>query len=820
MRRFHQDLSFGFKSLLRQPGFTLVAVLTLALGIGANAAVLSFAFPMLFPAFPYYNDPDGLVMLQRWSESTQTEISYPTYSDWQERSQVCRELSVFIENSRILTGPEGNPERIDGLLVSGNLLKTLGIEPHMGRGFVPEDDLRGAGRTVMLSYELWQRRFGGDPEMVERLITLDHLTYTVIGILPRGLSFEKLNGRPMGSIWLPINLFYDEWGLGDRTRVVDYTPICRLKPDVSLSAASEDMTRIARALAEEHGEDSQHPEIQTVPIGELEIKSVRPMVLALLAGVVFVLFIAFANLVNLFLSRFVGRQQEFAIRSALGADRSGLMALGLAEALVVALMASVLGLIAAYFVATTLPPFLRDVANADHARISPPVFGYTILLCLVATLVTGLIPTLRTISPSWRQLWASSLGSRSFPAHGGLRQSLIAAEIALAFLLLTGTGLALASFLNMRGEDRGFSTQKIVTFDLDLPLPEYLDIDKWTAFFDRTLSATAGLPGVEAVALLSDPPAGNRRVYAPVFAGGRPIPPRDKRPYAFYYTVSPELFRVLEIPLLEGRTFVRDDDGNSDWVLVISKRVAELFWPGESAVGRKLAFEGWGNIHDPSLRWREVIGVVDDVHFLPLNDPPHRAVFVPYTQRPRYRDGEALPMTLLLKTEIEPTSLTETVRSEILKLDPGQPLDKVKMLEDFIAGDLRPAQTILVLFSLIAALALALALVGVYGVMSYLTAARRNEIGIRMALGAGSPQILSDLLRQSLVSILVGIVLGWIATALFVRLATNALYAVEPFDLFVYSWATFALAVVAILATAVPAARATRIDPALLLHEE
>lgn len=829
MGRFRKDLSFGFKSLLRQPGFTLVAVLTLALGIGANAAVLSFALPMLFPVFPYYKDPDSLVILQRWRETTRPQtdpvLSYPVFADWKERNQVCLELAILMNTRRTLTGTEGNPERIDGLFVSGNVTKTLGIEPYMGRGFVPEDDARGADRTVMLSFELWQRRFGSDPEIINQKITLDGLTYAVIGILPPGLSSERLH-KSLGSIWLPVNLFPDELDLDNRHRASsDYTPICRLRPGLSVSAAEEDMARITRGLAEDFPETDEEFRVEVVPIRDLESRRIRPMVLALLADVIFLLFIACANLVNLFLSRFLARQQEFAIRLALGVDRGGLIGLLVTEAFALALMASLLGLIAAYFVVRTLPPLLSSVPYAERAEISPGVFGYTILLCLVVTLVTGLIPALRTISPSWRRLLTPSLGSHSSPAHGGLRQGLIVSQFVLAFVLVTGTGLALASFLNMRGEERGFSPRQILSLDLELPLPKYADVAKWTTFYDRTLSVTAALPGVEAVALLNDPPAVRERGYrGPLFAGDRAIPPRGQRELCWYFIVSPGFFQELEIPLVEGRTFVRDDDLDSKWVVVVSRSVAEHFWPGESAVGRRFSFEGWGDINDPTLRWREIIGVVEDVRLRPLNEPPHHTVFIPYTQRPYYREGQPLPMMLLLKTAMDPTVLTETVRSEVLKLDPDQPVDNVRLLEEFITDDLSESRLVLVLFSLVAALALTLALAGIYGVTTYMIEARRGDIGIRIALGAGPSEIRAHLLRQDLVPILIGTVLGWIAAATSTRLASHwvsgVVYGVEPFAPVVYLWATVVLVTVAVLAAVVPAIRTIRFDPAHLLRNE
>ncbi len=824
IRKFYRYLRLGFASLFRRPGFTIVAVATLALGIAMNVAVISFARPLLFPSFPHFERPEELVVVQRWRKSSRPQprpmVSYPIFTEWKDRNRSCQGFSLLIEDEWILTRAEGDPERLQGLMVSGAAVDTLGVQPALGRGFSPNEDRRGAARTAMISHELWQSRWGGDAAILGRSITLDNQDYTVIGVLPSGLPDAQINGGPLGSIWLPISLFYDDLGLENRLSERDYTLLCRLQGGVEPQVAEQDFMAVSRALASEYSDFDEPKAIGIVPLRTLETGTVRPMILALLAGAFLLLLIACTNLVNLLLSRLLQRQRDLVMRQVLGAGRADLVVMVMAEILALALMASLVGVLLATFAVRALVPLLHDVPYVAAVGTSPAVLAYAAILCLIVALMVGLVPALR--ATRHRSLSSSDAADhRTTVPHSRLRGLLIVAEVALALLVVAGTGFAWKAMLTMQDFDRGFSPESVLKVDIDLPLTTYPDSDSWTRFFDRIVSATEALPGVAGVALLSDPPLADRSARAPLFAGDQPIPPREEREITRYYTVSPGVFELLDIPLVDGRTFTRDDDLEAPWAVMISRSVADTFWPGESAVGRQLAFEGWGNIHDPSLRWREIVGVVEDVHFLGVEQQAHHhAVFIPYTQRPRYRDGQPLPMALLLEAELEPEKLAEAVRTEVLRLDAGQPIDNVRTLAGMIAEDEQPTRRVAVLFSCIAALALGLALAGIYGVMTFLIAGRAKELGVRVALGATPGRIFAYLVLRHSGAVALGCALGCVATALVARVAVHRLYGVEAFEPVVYGAAMLVMAVVALASTLIPAVRAVGLDPVRSLRDD
>jgi putative ABC transport system permease protein len=826
MERLGQDLTFAFRLLLRRPGVTVVAVLTLALGIGANVAMVSFAGAILFPALPY-DEPDRLVVLERWSERPGSEyraISFPALVDWRERNRVCSHFAFFLQDHHNLTGDGGDPERLESQLVSANLLATLGIEPVLGRGFTPDEDRRGGERTVLLSYQLWQRRFGGDRAVLHHSVHLDDQEYAVIGVLPPGLSAERLGPYSrLGDIWLPAGLFHDDLAVDDRKIQYDMGVVCRLEPGLDTEAASADMARITHDLAQEYPSTDTNKKTEVVPVLEHLVGTHRPMILALVAAVGFVLLIACANLIHLFLTRFVARQQEFAVRLALGAGRRRLVLQAMTESLALALVGGMIGLILASFLVRALPAVVTDVPHTEQASISPLVMLYTIVLSLAVTLIVGLAPSVQTLSPSWHQLVTGALGSRSLPAHRRLRQALIVGEVALAIVLLAGTALSLATFLNLRDQDLGFSTDRVLSLEVALPASRYREDAEWTKFFDEALNQASTLPAVEAAAVMNVLPMSPDFPVAPAVAGDRPVPPRDKRGIASYFTVSSDFFRVLGIPVVDGRAFTTQDDDRQEAarVIVISEGLARTFWPDRTAVGQKVGFEFTGGTMDkPEVSWREVVGVVGDARLHDLRAAPSSAVYVPYTQRPIWVDGTSPAMVLVLKTAVEPTSLASAVRSEILKIDSDQPVHGISTFQEIVADKLQQAKTVLVLFTAFAGLALILAVVGIYGVVSYMVAARTRDLGIRIALGARPSQVIKGLVLRNLVLVLLGIGIGWILAAFLARLMASQLYGVDPLDSVVFLGCGSLIATVVLAATLVPAFQASRVDPVRSLHYE
>lgn len=826
MERLRQHLGFGFRSLLRQPGVSLVAGLTLALGIGANLAMMSFASAMLFPSLPY-DDPDRLVVIERWKEGSDSEltpvISIPALSDWQQRNRVCSDIGVFLRDRRTLISGEGDPLRLDSRLVSAGLLPTLGIRPSLGRAFSPDDDQLGAERTAMLTYELWQRQFGGDPAILGQAVRLDDQLHTVIGVLPAGLGSETLGHASLGDIWLPTRLFYDDLPVNDRKLTQDWVTVCRLKPDVSVAAAREDMARINLELAAEYPSTDRQKTIRVTPIPEYMVGGLRPVVLLLVAAVFFVLVIACANLIHVFLARSVARQREFAVRTAVGAGRRRLILQVTSEALVLTVAGGVLGLFAAALLIQVLPAVLVEFPHADQAHISPLLLVYAVLLILAVTVAIGLVPVLQTISHSWQHLLTGSHGAQA-PVHRRFREVLVVGEIALAVVLLTGTGLALVTFVNLRDEDPGFSTERVVSLEIALPQSKYGEVSAWTAYLDQAIAKASAHPGVEAAAVTNTLPMGDLVdvAGAAVVAGDQPIPPIGERETTQYLFVSSDFFRALDIPLLEGRTFTSHDDDreNAGRVIILSQRLAETFWPGQTALGQKVGFEFTGTMEKPIPRWREVVGVVDDVRYQTLRRAPQNMVFVPYSQRPSWVEGRCPKMALVVKTTVDPLNLVKALDADLLAIDPDQPIHGIRTLEEILGEELGQSKMVLMLLASFAVLALLLAVVGIYGVVSYLVAARTREIALRMAVGAMPSQVLARLIRQNLVLIGIGIGIGLALAAVLSRFISNQLYGVDPLDPAIFLAGGIALALVALLATLVPAFQAARVDPSQALRYE
>ena len=817
------DLRFGLRTLRRSPGFTLIAVVTLALGIGVNVAMWSVTSAVLFRELPF-EDPDRVMVLWREGKSIDRSwFSIPTFRDWRERNRVFEHLAMYRPSSQNLTGGEGEPERVKGLLVSAGFPEALGVEPIHGRLFLPGDDRLGAERSVMLGYHLWQRRFGGDPGLLGESILLDGEPYTVIGVLPPGLRNERLGREHLGDLWLPIGIFFDRLPAEDRASR-ELEGVGRLKTGVTVAAAHEDMERIVRELAAEHPMTYVGTRLDGAPIREEQGRGIGPILLLLLAAVGFVLLIACANLINLLLTRAAYRDQELATRTALGAGRGRLIRQLLVESLLVALLGSAAGLVAAALFLRLLPRLVAGIEHVNEARIDAPIIGLTLLLSFAVSVAIGLVPALRATRPE-RQLHVGGdhgLLTRSALPQEGLRHTLAIVELALALVLLIGAGLMLGTLGRLRAEDPGFEARRILTLKLALPQSKHDQMFPWLAYFDEALRRIQALPGVEEVAVTSLRPMDDdfRTIVA---AGDRELPRTPDMAVATYQLVSPAYFRAMGIPLIEGRVFdARDSDrtAGSEPVVVLSESLARRLWTQESPLGKRFSFEILGSSEDPEPHWRRIVGVVGDTRLLRVNEPPGFAAYAPYDQRSPYFDGESPTMTLMVKTRGEPAELSATVREELLAIDPHQPVFDVQSMSEVVEAQFDESRTISSLLSSFAALALVLALVGVYGAIAYNVVARTREIGTRMAFGASPGQILRLLLRRGLLIISLGVTIGLVAAALLTRLMSSLLYGVEALDPGIYLGIALALGAVGLLAVLIPAWRAMRVQPAEALHYE
>lgn len=820
METFLQDLRLGLRAIFSKPSFAVVASMTLALGIGANVTMLSFAEAVLRHPLPY-DDPSTLVVVWRETdEFPRSPSSFPGFFDWKKRNRVFTQLAMFLPTDHNLIDPHGDPERIASLMVSGNFAKALGIQPYRGRFFTPDDDRRDSPRTVTISYELWQRRFGGDPGILGDVLRLDGEAFTVIGILPPGLSDEKIGDVGLGDLWLPVGVFFDRLPIEDRGEFGVFV-IGRLRQGVGLKEAREDMNRIARELAVEH------PSIETnvrrvgiAPVFEDLVGDLKPTTYVLLVTVGFVLVMACINLVNLLLSHTGARQRDFAVRSALGASRRRLARQTLTESLVLAFLGTLPALALAGLAVRLLPRILPGIPYADLAALSPGVLGATVVLCVVVALAIGLVPALQSIRPSALHL----VGGPALPVHKRSRQTLIVAELALATALLIGAALVISSLSNLRRVELGFSPDSVLTQLVILPKSEYGDTAKWTALFDETLQRIGALPGVENVAVSDNLPLTqeNGGAISPVVNSDVPIPKVSDMVYTIFQTVSPEYFKALEIPLLEGRIFtLRDDDRRgSPKVAVINQTLARSFWGDGPVVGKRIGFEFLGTTEDFEVQWREVVGVVGDVHNRSLRLPSSNALYVPYTQMPAWVQGFMPQMAVVVKTSSEPRSVAEPIRAEIAKIAPQLPVFSVRTLQEIVDKDLEHPRMIATLLSCFAGLALVLAMVGVYGVLSYIVVAQTHDIGLRMALGATPRQILAGLLGQGLRMIVLGVGLGLVLAWNLTHLMSSLLHGIEARDPKIFLVSALILAAVAFLANLFPALRAMRLNPSQVLRWE
>jgi len=828
METFLQDLRLGARAIFAKPSFALVASVTLALGIGANVAMLSFAEALLRHPLPYEDPPSLMVLWRETEKFPRSPLSFPVFFDWKERNRVFSQLAMYLESDLNLIGSHGEPERLSGLLVSANFPETLGIQPYQGRFFTPEDNRPDSPRTALLSYELWQRRFGGEPEVLGDVIRLNGDVFTVIGILPPGLSDERIGDVSLGEVWLPVGVFFDQLPMEDRA---DFSvrPIGRLRPGVGLQEARADMDRIARELAEEHPSiEANVRGVGVIPIFEDLVGDLKPTIYVLLVTVGLVLVMACINLVNLLLSHTGARQRNAAIRSALGASRRRLVRQTLTESLVLSFLSTLPALALAGLAIHLLPSILPGIPYADRAALTPSVLGATVVLCPAVALAIGLVPALQSIRPGALHL----AGGPALPVHKRSRQTMIVAELALATALLVGAALVVSSLGNLLRVDLGFSPDSVLTQLVILPESEYGDVARWTELFDETLERLAALPGVENVAVTDNLPLvhPNGGFTSPVAdPDQQPIPKVSDMANTIFQTVSPDYFRAMGIPLREGRIFTPQDDDRqgSPKVAVINETLARSFWGEGSVVGKRIGFELVGDPEDFEIKLREVVGVVGDVHNKSISSPPKNAIYVPYTQIPRWwtRDEGSLSpmasqMSVVVKTSVDPKSVAGPVRTEISKIAPQLPVFSVRTLQEIVNEQLKHPRMVSTLLSCFAGLALALAVVGVYGVLSYIVVAQTHDIGLRMALGATPRRILAGVLGQGLVMIVLGVGIGLVLAWNLTHLMSSLLHGIEARDPGIFAAVAVIMAAVAFLANLFPALRAMRLNPSQVLRWE
>ncbi|HLM55649.1 MAG TPA: ABC transporter permease [Pyrinomonadaceae bacterium] len=804
-----QDLRYGLRGLLKNPGFTAVAVIALALGIGANSAIFSVVNTILLRPLPY-KDPERLVTV--WEEAAKSGYPRDTpaagnYVDWRDQNQVFEGMAALADESFNLTG-SGEPERIDGRRVSASFFPLMGVEPRVGRAFLPEEDQPGATRVVVLSHGLWQRRFGGDVRITGQPVTLNGETYTVVGVMPQGFQFPDREAQ----LWVPIAFTPQQAANRNRhyLRVV-----ARTKPGVSVEQAQAEMSNIATRLQQQYPQSNAGLGAVVVPLHEYLVGDIRPALLVLLGAVGFVLLVACANVANLLLARAAARQKEIALRVALGASRLRLIRQFLTESLLLSAVGGVVGLLLSVWGVNVLKAFIpATISQAGDISIDGRVLGFTLLVSLLTGLVFGLAPAAQaskfnlneTLKEGGRDTASGARGNR-------IRGLLVVAEVAVSLVLLIGAGLLINSFLRLRSVNPGFSTENLLTMGVVLPQQKYTDAARRAAFYAEMLRRVEALPGVKSAAVTNWIPLIKQGDSITVGIDGRPDPGPGKRPSVVTRVVSPRYPDTMGIRLLSGRHFNEQDRADSLNVALISETMARKFWPGEDALGKRFT-PGSPTSTNPD-DWITVIGVVNDVKQMELTAEPKPQMYLSYNQA-----GFFAPRHLVVKTEVEPRSLASSVRSVVWEIDRDQPVSNISTMEEVLSESIARQRFSMLLLGVFAGLALLLAAVGIYGVMSYSIAQRTREIGIRMALGAQKRDVLRLAVGQGLKLVLVGVAVGLVASLVLTRVMTSLLFGVGANDPATLAVISVFLIGVALFASYLPARRATKVDPLVALRYE
>jgi putative ABC transport system permease protein len=827
-----QDLRYALRMLRQQPGFTLVAVVALALGIGANTAIFSVVNAVLLRPLPFA-DPDRLVMV--WQSNQQGEYSqlpfaYPSYDVLRKQCQVCDGVGAWnsYTNTRFTLTGGGQPEQAQYAVVSAGLFSVLGVKPALGRAFLPEEDQPGAARVVIISHGLWQRRWGGDTKLLGRSVTLNGQSYTVVGIMPPGFVFPRFPRD--AEVWAPLS--------GDPVPGRRFSPgtrylnvVARLKAGAPLAQAEAEMEAIARRIERQDPQFNHGLGLRPTPLHRQLTGHLRTALFVLLGAVGFVLLIACANVANLLLARASARRQEIALRLALGATRLRLARQLMTESLMLALLGGAAGLLLAEWGVGLLSIIPYNATsfyipyNIPHDQITLDgrVMVFTFALSLLAGMIFGLAPAFQSsgadINTAFKGANATSgAGSRRRHAH----ELLVATEVALSMTLLVGAGLMIKSFVRLQEVDPGFEPGSVLTAEVGLPRAKYPDGQKVSAFHDQLLERLAALPGIVAAGLGSSLPLGGTNADTSLFVDGQPIlEPRD-RPHAHPRTISPDYFRAMGIRMVEGRAFNERDHAQAPRVAIINETMARRLWPAQTALGNRIAldfetmkfFPDRPPEFDLAMGMREIVGVARDVRHEGLETEPQPEMYIPDRQSPERE------MNLVVRATVDPASLAAAVRGAVSAVDPDQPVANIRPMSRLLADSVAKPRFNYLLLSIFAAAALILTITGVYGVMSYAVARRTREMGIRLALGARGPDVLKLVIRQGMRPVIAGVALGLAGAFGLTRMMTTLLFGVSATDPAIFAGVAGLLAIVALLACYLPARGATKVDPLVALRQE
>lgn len=801
-----QDLRTGVRLLVKKPGFTLVAVLTLGLGVGANTVIFSVVNAVILRPLPF-PDSDRIVRLnevhQPNSQPT-TNLSYATFLDLGTETGALENVAAarFWSDSLI---DGGEPEQVSTMLVSAEFFAALRVVPALGRTFVPEEDQPGKDNVVVISDGLWRRRFGADPNLVGRIIKLSGTERTVIGVLSREFQSTLLfPGRY--DVFRPL---VPGGRLRDNRRSHLLATIARLKPGVTLAQAQSELAAFCENVERQNPGVDPNLAIAVNNLQERMVAPSKPALLVLLVAVACVMLIACANVANLLLARSAAREKEMAIRLALGASRGRIARQLLTESALLALVGGGAGLLLAVWGVDSLSALnIGNLPRMDEVSIDGAVLGYALATSLLTGLIFGLAPAVQLPRISLHEVIKEGARGSAGPRRQGLRQILVVSEVALALVLLIGAGLLISSFWRLHEVDRGFDAENVLTVNLVLPASRYGKPEEQTAFLKQTLERVAQIPGARAVGLVSSLPYSGGPGTDFEIVGRPPFDPNNQ-PIADIRIVDPGYFRAIGIALRDGREFTEFDTAKSNRVMVINEKMAAEFWPGESPIGRRVTMMDWG----PPLTG-EIVGVVADIKASGPERDTQSMIYWPYPQFPQLFNN------LVVRSDGDPSKLVAAVKSQIWLVDPELPIARIATMEEVIADSVAPRRFNMLLLGLFASVALLLAAIGIYGVISYSVSRRTQEIGIRMALGAGRRDVVRLVVRQGMAPAVIGLALGLAGAFGLTRLMTSLLFGVSATDPVVFGLTTGLLGAVALAACWLPAWRAARVDPLIALRYE
>jgi putative ABC transport system permease protein len=817
-----QDIRYGARMLLKTPALTAIVILALALGIGANTAIFSVINAVVLRPLPFDHDEQLLFLNERSPVLDEMSISYPNFTDWRNQNHVFEKIGVYNRNSYNLTG-YGDAERILTAQVSADLFAALRVNPAIGRLFTNDEDKPGAAPVVLLSDALWQRRFGGQNSILNQTLTLNGKGYTVIGIMPQDFAFPT-----RVEMWVPVGQLSGDPNWQQRGNHPGLYGVARLKPGATQAQAQADMNNIAANLQKQYPDSNTNNGVRIRTLMEVLVgETVKSTLWILFGAVAFVLLIACANIANLLLARATARKKEMAIRAAMGASRWRIARQLLTESLLLAIVGGGIGLVIAHltikwilYMSPTAIPRSREI-TLDW-RVMAFTFGVSVL----TGILFGLVPSIQAGEVDVHETLKEA--GRGTSARHWLRSSLVIVEVATTMVLLIGAGLMIRSFYRLQNVDPGFSYENLTSFTVSLPQQKYTAEAQRSQFFNGLVQDIRALPGVQSVGAASGLPLGNNGWQTSFIVDGRPKPPPGDTPLMEACTVTPDYFRAMNIPLLRGRYYTDHDDrsfingkdlsGMNDGermlagtnVIIIDEEFARRYWPNEEAVGKRIRFGT-----DAKAPLLEVVGVVGRVKMEGLdNDSKRVQGYFSFSQVPFWG------MTVVIRSKGDPNQLIAAARNQVKALDPDQPIYNIRSMDEIRGEAVAPQRLNLMLMSIFAGLAFVLAIVGIYGVMSYAVTQRTHEIGIRMAIGAQPRDVFRMILGHGMFLTAVGMVAGLLGAFVLTRLMATMLFGVKPTDPTTFAGVALLLAAVALFACYIPGRRATKVDPVNSLRYE